>query len=231
MVIINLLFHKKFVSTLNVKKIILTAIVTFIFAFGISFLVLTKKSSDNHVTETITKNDRTIEHKRTGKEFSLTSLKNGINMVDLIGAGTKEDLVMVARRNDGTSPHGYTNYSFFTGKNSENETYLRLVQLQNKDEDKLEDTISTSEGADCILQDIALINFKKSNPILVIAHRDLGKSYVDRQTVRFDFYQIKSNDTMDYMPDNWFQYVDSSETKEKYCDVNEAISKELKFLF
>lgn len=30
---------------------------------------------------------------------------------------------------------------------------------------------------------------------------------------------------------DWFRYVDSNETEEKYCDVNEAIDKELKTVF
>lgn len=228
----------------NVKIIIVIALFS-ILAMVVLLIVKNKLNEYNNIAKKTPntdldqvssvdaeKIDKLIPHKRIGKDFEFIKLNNGINKVDLFGNGTKSDFVIAARRENGISPHAYTSYSFFSGTNVDGESYLFLIQLLNKDDsDKLEDNINTFEGADCVLQDIALIKISESPIILVIAHRDLGESFIDIQKVRFDFYQIKHNDEMDYMPDNWFQYVGSSETNEKYCDVNEAIIKELKSIF
>jgi hypothetical protein len=63
---------------------------------------------------------------------------------------------------------------------------------------------------------------------LIVATREFGDSYVDERLVTFDRYALKHN-TSDGVgrPPYYFEWVESSVSSRRYCDVGEAFKQEL----
>ncbi len=155
----------------------------------------------------------------------ITYLTNGITKLNLTGE-PGSGVVVSARRNNGVSPHAYTNYSFFVNTTTDHGAFLSQVEIMDTSTGKLSDILSTYEGADCVLKDAVLVKKNNSRPSLVIATRDDGDSYADRQKVTFDYYTLRDNRDGDWMPDYWYEFATSSRSRDLYCDVDEAIKKE-----
>src|SRR3989344_3615888 len=153
----------------------------FLFIFLIVFALFASLYS--HVTRDIKSSESSSNPKIKDSAIKIISIGNGENRIDLNSDGVP-DLIMKLRRGNGTSPHGYSLYTFGIFASSTNECgdpdpHWQEVIIDNKtntprtDEDvldawnsmgKLADTIRTSEGVDGNLQDIRLLKMEKGNP-------------------------------------------------------------------
>jgi hypothetical protein len=157
-------------------------------------------------------------------------IKNGINHIDLNGDG-KKDMVISGYRGN-ISAHSFSVYSFYVYKKlglGEISYEWQIVSIGGgggfAGDDIRKYVIATHQGADCVLRDIRLARFKKdASYYLVIADRPLGQSYGDSLNVKFLFYRlIYDEDEMRYI----YEKVKEINSKDKYCDVNEAFENEL----
>ena len=63
---------------------------------------------------------------------------------------------------------------------------------------------------------------------IVLADREITKSYADTDTVHFTYYELAKNETgLPGWPALYFKKIKTSVAKGKYCDVNDALNKEL----
>ena len=154
-------------------------------------------------------------------------IKNGINYIDLNGDG-KKDMVISGYRGNATA-HSFSVYSFYVYEK------LNLGVLSYEwhivsiggggDVDLRKYVIGTEQGADCVLGDIRLARFKNDAAYyLVDADRPLGQSYADSLNIKFLFYTlIYDEDEMRYI----YRKVKAINSKNKYCDIDEAFKNEL----
>lgn len=160
--------------------------------------------------------------------YSPVELANGPSNVDFTGDG-KKDLVVVGHR-ENYNAHSfevatfYIKASLFEGS----EEIWNLVPLFDDTGEKLE--VKVSGGADCLLHDFRLLKGKKKNEaLLILADREFGETYADEQTVAFSFYSLKVNPGDDIgRPGFYFEKTSTQVAKAKYCDVGEALQKELR---
>jgi hypothetical protein len=160
------------------------------------------------------------------------NIKNGINYIDINGDG-KKDIIMSGYRDD-ISAHSFSVYSFYIYKKldrKENPYEWQIVSIDSHGEHGGNEiskyVITTHQGADCVLKDARLARFNgDSSYYLVIADRPIGESYVDSLKVKFTFYKLVFDET-----ENRFIYEKAKEINsiKKYCDVEEAFSKELSY--
>jgi len=178
-------------------------------------------------------------HKHIGGKFQIVTIKNGTNKIDLNNDGVM-DTVFMSKRENGTSPHGYSiyNFSIYTPPlavfSSDTNSYWHSVIVWKGYKDSKDDNalyynvLTTTEGADGFLEDIRLIKGQNQKPILVIARKDFGDSYADSQVVRFHFYDLVENTDGEDLSSNYsYKYRDTAVATSKYTDVNEAMDKEL----
>lgn len=157
-------------------------------------------------------------------------IKNGINYIDLNGDG-KKDIVVNGYRGHITA-HSFSVYSFYLYKKLalEETTYeWQIVAIDGgggfSDDGIGKYSISTHQGADCVLREIRLARFKNnSSYYLVIASRPRGKSYIDSTIVKFLFYRLIYNEDETRFI---YEKVKEIDSKDKYCDVREAFEREL----
>jgi hypothetical protein len=65
-------------------------------------------------------------------------------------------------------------------------------------------------------------------PALVTANRPLVHSYADPDPVIFSFYLLTQNTTQEAgEPQYWFKLVETRLAGKQYCDVGDALSREL----
>jgi hypothetical protein len=87
----------------------------------------------------------------------------------------------------------------------------------------------TSGGTECTLDNFRLFHTKKvKGTQLVIAERDFGGSYGEAAPVHFSFYRLVDHSN----EDGWraplsFDFDHKTEASKSYCDVDEALEKEL----
>ena len=165
------------------------------------------------------------------EEFKIISFKNGQNSIDLNSDGIR-DTVFKSFRNNGVSPHSSDVYSFYIFKpKSEYNIYdlWTIAQIfENPDDIEEKNDIETVVGADCILRDIRIAKTSDKKTYLIVADRDRKLSYADDEPVGFEIYKLKENDeSIPGWPDYYFEKSNSIKAKNEYCDVNEAMDKEL----
>ena len=150
---------------------------------------------------------------------------NGVTKVSLDGV----DVTVVRALRENYNVHSFDVVSFYTGSLVDKKQRLGIVPIFSKDRDELHE-ITIGGGADCNLNDFRLVKGSGQRPArLVVAHRDMGESYADAQTVHFIVYEMKRNDDpeSDGDPPVSFQEKLRVKSKQKYCDVNDAFDKEL----
>lgn len=156
------------------------------------------------------------------------SLSNGFNQVKL---GGHEATVIVAER-ENYNAHGFSVATIYMKGPSDRQdrTVLNIVLAFPRDSGEPEILqLSTSGGADCVLHDYRLLTSERSKEAwLVIARRDYGQSYVDHAPVHFDVYRLQENkDGLFGRPPVYFEFDHRVEASKPYCDVDDAMSKEL----
>lgn len=152
---------------------------------------------------------------------SILFLKNGINHIDLNGDDIK-DMVISGNRNNVTA-HSFSYYTFYVFQRDLSDEHLPwgIVEIEGKEKYN----ISTYQGADGILSDIAFVKNSSGKYGLVKADRDFGKSFADSGRVKFSYFSLK----YDSLESRYFYKIKEDKYSEfKYVDVHQAISRELK---
>lgn len=169
-----------------------------------------------------------------GSEAPLTegpvALHNGMNTIALLGHSTPGEVVVSWRGN--YNGHGFSVVEFAIRGPSDlgDRALWQDVPFFGGpfDGDSGREVYHTSEGADCTLGDIRVIRHSRQPVDVVIASRELGASFADPATVRFDYYRLVRNaGGVVGWPPTYFQFVRSVPAATPYCDVNTGFDREL----
>ncbi len=148
-------------------------------------------------------------------------LKNGINYIDLNGDSIN-DMVISGYRNNITA-HSFSYYTFYIYQKNLSEDSLQWAIVEINEQEKYH--ISSNQGAEEIITDIAFVKNSIGKYELVKADRDFGNSFADSGKVKFSYYALK----YDSLESRYRYEINSNNySKLKYVDVHEAISQELK---
>lgn len=154
----------------------------------------------------------------------VVEVKNGVNYIDINGDGIK-DIVISGHRHNITA-HSFQVYSMYINDPIQVENKIYKWQIVAINEKGKEDyTLYTIEGADCVLKDIRFIKLNRDKKYyLVVAERDLSKSFAEEDYVKFKFYELFKDDL-----ENRYVYkkISEKQSSKKYCDVNDAFLKEI----
>jgi hypothetical protein len=91
-----------------------------------------------------------------------------------------------------------------------------------------EEFLGTTEGADCTLRDLRIVEHRGASAELIVARRELGKSYADSAATHFDYYRLTRNtEERIGRPPYYFDFARTVEARRQYCDVNLAFEQEL----
>jgi hypothetical protein len=91
-----------------------------------------------------------------------------------------------------------------------------------------EELLGTTEGADCTLRDLRIVEHRGASAELIVARRELGKSYADSAATHFDYYRLTRNtEERIGRPPYYFDFARTVEARRQYCDVNVAFEQEL----
>jgi hypothetical protein len=85
-------------------------------------------------------------------------------------------------------------------------------------------------GADCVLEDLFLMRPAPAThkpTMAVIARREFGDTFVSEMPVSFDIYELKKEPVTLGHPAVFFENVRTVKSVEKYCDVADAMNREL----
>ncbi len=167
---------------------------------------------------------------RPAAPAAVIPLRNGVNRVDILGDGHPA-IVFVAWR-ENYNAHGYSTATFYVreavaDRDSAADSTWLLVPFSGGPRDG-NDYYRTFEGADCTLNDIRLLQPPGRPFQVVIADRAFGKTFVDTEAVRFDFYDLSRNEEgIVGWPPYYFQHTRTVKAKRPYCDVDDAFDQEL----
>jgi hypothetical protein len=162
----------------------------------------------------------------------VVQFKPGINHVRLDG----EPYTLVSAWRDNGNAHGYNVVNVYAdGPPNDGVTALAAVpaHVRNPFDPKKDEPeqlgLTTSGGADCTLHTFRLFHSQDiKGTQLVIADREFGKTFADTEKVHFTFYRLvdHSNDGAGDAPHS-FDFVRMVDATKRYCDVDEALHKEL----
>ncbi len=162
----------------------------------------------------------------SGEKSKFIKLENGVNYIDFNGEG-KKDIVIKAWFENFTA-HGYYLYAFIISRPDYPSGKNWLVVPIESDKKALEDSFRTSQGADCVIRDIRLMKDRNNKVEIIIAERPLDESFSEFRKVIFYRYQLKEDtEGLPGSPRFRFQLHDKWMSKNAYCDVNDALEKEL----
>lgn len=159
---------------------------------------------------------------------TIQRVDNGITPLSLGG----QNLIGVRSRRENFNAHSFEVVSFYFRDTSDAKPELNLVPIFGTEKGKHEERyeITVSGGADCLLHDFRLVKGQGKQPArLVVAHRTMGDSYVTPGAVQFVYYDLMQNE--EGIPGNpplYFEEKSRTNSRQKYCDVNEAFDQELK---
>ena len=168
-------------------------------------------------------------HAEPADGLRLISLHNGINSVDLDGAGLNATVVLARR--DNFNAHSFevsTVYAMIKSADYD-QVELKIVPIRRSSgKDRLH--LITGGGADCVLEDFRLLaDPAHHSAVLITAQRKFGDSFFDSQPVTFTYYKlIRNADGEVGSPALYFGFDKKRTSQKKYCDVDEAFESELK---
>jgi hypothetical protein len=158
-------------------------------------------------------------------------LRNGENPVDLLGNGTRARVFVGWRGN--FNAHGFSAVGIYLRAKSDvsdsAEDWLIVPRFGGPyDGDVGRDLFTTSEGADCTLGDLRIVQHRGAPAELIVARRELGKSFADSAATHFDYYKLtKNSDGLVGWPLYYYAFSRTVDAHHQYCDVNLAFEKEL----
>ncbi|MDR1967151.1 MAG: hypothetical protein LBQ32_00440 [Burkholderiaceae bacterium] len=152
-------------------------------------------------------------------------VENGIAHVDIVGDGTPGLIVSGHREN--FNAHSFNVVSFYLQLDISGTKEWYIVPLMGND--KEEWSVTVGGGADCLLHDFRLLAKQgKEPPTLVLADRELGKSFATPASVKFSYYRLMHHpDGMPGFPPYAFELSRVVKAKANYCDVGDALKSEL----
>jgi len=167
------------------------------------------------------------------ERVAVLRLYNGLNAIDLLGDGHRGQVVVNRREN--FNAHGYSTALFqlraFTDpRDTTSAVAWQVVPFFGPDHPADgSELLRTTEGADCVLGDVRVFRRGRGRRVeIVMAHRTFGASYADSAAVRFEFYELRTNDEGTVgIPAYYFQHVRTIRARQRYCDVNDAFAREM----
>jgi hypothetical protein len=156
--------------------------------------------------------------------YAVVKLHRGLNNLDLSFAGQKLSVAIAHRENFNAHSFEVVTVYLSSGDPSHG---LDILGVWDKNHEEL--TLNVGGGADCLLHDFRLLKSAgRAAPMLVVADRPLVMSYADNEPVSFRFYVLRQNtDGLIGEPAYWFDLVETRTSKQAYCDVGAALTREL----
>jgi hypothetical protein len=167
------------------------------------------------------------------RRFVVVQLYNGFNVVDLLGGGSRGQIVVSRRAHaDGT---GHSTALFQVrapadAADSASAAEWQVLPFFGPDERVGgDDLFRTVEASGCASADLRVVRIGAGRPVqVVVARRALGATPAEPTVVRFDFYEVRKNEALAPATPRWFfQRVRGERSRERYCDVNDAFAREL----
>jgi hypothetical protein len=160
---------------------------------------------------------------------SVVVLRNGRNAIDLIGDGSRGEVLVAWRGNYNGHGHSTAVFSVLAEGDLGSEPMWLLVPFIGGDSSgSARDVFTTWQGADCTLEDLRVIGRRAASVEVIIARRPLVGSFADTAQVRFHWYMLRRNaQEIPGWPTYYFERTKSTVAKRQYCDVNEAFRREL----
>ena len=129
-------------------------------------------------------------------------------------------------RRENFNAHGFDVLFVHSAGLSESPEVQQLVPFFMQDGESA--SLRTHEGADCVLRDFRLTVSPESEPVIVVAERELHESYVEELPVRFRELTLHRNpEGVPGRPSLYFEESRSWQSKSSYCDVGDALQREL----
>jgi hypothetical protein len=167
------------------------------------------------------------------RRLVVVQLYNGINVVDLLGGGSRGQIVVSRREHaDGT---GYSTALFQVrapadAGDSTSAAAWQVLPFFGPDERVGgDDLFRTVEAGGCASADLRVVRIGAGRPVqVVVARRAPGATPAEPTAVRFEFYEMRTNAERTPATPRWFfQRVRGERSRERYCDVNDAFAREL----
>lgn len=145
---------------------------------------------------------------------------------EIPGAAAELGLRTTLLRRENFNAHGFDVLFVHSVGPAESPEQQRLVPFFKNDGESV--SLRTHEGADCVLRDFRLTVAPESGLVVVVAERDLHESYVEELPVRFREFKLQRNpEGTPGRPSLFFEETRSWQSKSGYCDVNDALQREL----
>ena len=164
----------------------------------------------------------------------LVTLHEGSNELYLEGNRVL-DMVFSAWRENGNA-HGFNLTTFYRHAHYDADKFSpasdrwELVPFFDSTPPKEIDSYRNFMGADCVLEDLFLMRPAPATnkpTMAVIARREFGETFVSVMPVSFDIYELKKEAVTLGRPEVFFEHVRTAKSKGKYCDVADAMNREL----
>jgi hypothetical protein len=156
----------------------------------------------------------------------VVKLRNGLNAVDLDG-DKHSDLVVMAHR-ENYNAHSYDLFTFYVDNPADRDHPLNLVVFTDSSGVQNAESFGTSNGADCVVADLRLLQPRTGPDLLVVGRRDFGESYADSMPVTFIVYSLAISDEGVFgIPPYQFTPDRTIRSRARYCDVGDAFRAEL----
>jgi hypothetical protein len=157
----------------------------------------------------------------------IVRVDNGIATLSL----GNQNLIGIRARRENYNAHSFDVVSFYFRDRTVENPVLNLVPIFGTEKGKHRERyeITVGGGADCNLDDFRLLKAQGRQPArLIVAHRDMGESFVMPGVVQFIYYDLKRNDDgVPGEPPLYFEEKSRANSRQKYCDVNDAFEREL----
>lgn len=145
---------------------------------------------------------------------------------EISGSAAELGLRTTLLRRENFNAHGFDVLFVHGAGLSESPEVQQLVPFFMQDGESA--SLRTHEGADCVLRDFRLTVSPESEPVIVVAERELHGSYVDELPVRFSEFTLHRNpEGVPGRPSLYFEESRSWRSKSSYCDVGDALQREL----
>jgi hypothetical protein len=170
------------------------------------------------------------EHARAAD--ALVAIPDGISRIDFDGDGRQEIVVRAWREN--FNAHGFSVLSFYFERPDRQASVeerslpasLGVIAVERLDREGFTNSVSTEEGAECMLRDFRLLQ-SGGEVMLLAAERPFGSGYDDTQAVLFTVYALTRNEEgLPGLPDAYFAVVRQYESERAYCDAGDALQAE-----
>ena len=164
----------------------------------------------------------------------LVTLHEGSNELYLEGNRVL-DMVFRAWRENGNA-HGFHLTTFYRHAHYDADRFApasdrwELIPFFDSTPPKEVDSYRSFMGADCVLEDLFLMRPAPAThkpTMAVIARREFGDTFLSEMPVSFDIYELKKEPVTLGHPAVFFENVRTVRSVEKYCDVADAMNREL----